>query len=320
MSNLNQMYKLSVLLAILLFGCHSDMTDRNNGSARAIVPKEPVRAELIRLQKETGLTLASFSRYVRSVIFADRLLSDEKELLPKGSAGDGAISRDGIDIAFGFMGPPHSESLGIVRRDAGNLREYPEIVAPYSMCWSYDKTNLAMSVANLGRGTTPPNDNLQILNLDSRKIQVIDSNGYLTSQCWSPDGKQIVYTANGGIQVYNIDQKQWRVLAKGKEATWSPDGNWIAFLDDDTYYAIRPSGDERKLLFQAKGALTGLWWSPDSRIVAYVSRNRFFEGPWKVMDVGMVRLRVRRLDDDSEDWVVGLSDAYVPNYQWIGGK
>ncbi len=107
------------------------------------------------------------------------------------------------------------------------------------------------------------------------------------------------------------------VLAKGRDATWSPDGNWIAFLDDDTYYAISPSGENGRELFKSRGALSGLWWSPDSRTVAYASRNRLFERPLIAVDVGWVRLRVRRLADNSEDWVAQLSDVHIPSYQWV---
>ncbi len=317
MKNTRAMYVLHFLMGISVWGCHSDMADGNQGLSSAAAQKEPVRAELVRLQKETGLTLASFYRSIESVIFADRALSHGKELLPVGSAGEGALSRDGTLIALGLVSSQGKNSLGIVREDGSSLREYPEITAPYGICWSYNKSKVAMSVQNLERGTTPPNDTLQILDVGSRMNQVVDERASVTSQCWSPDDKQLVYVADGSVRVYNVEQKQWRILAKGKEATWSGDGNWIAFLDDDAYYVIRPSGDQRKLLFKAKGALTGLWWSPDSRIVAYASRANFFEGSWKAIDVGVVRLRIRRLEDNSEDWVAELSDVHLPSYQWI---
>jgi len=279
-------------------------------------PNEPVRAELARLQKETGLTLASFYRSVESVMFADRALHAGKELLPVGTALEGVISRDGTEIVFEHTRSQHGDSLGIVRRDGSNLRDYPHIVAAYNLCWSYDKSKLAMNVQNLRRGTTPPNDSLEVFKLDSELVKEVDVRASVTSQCWSPDGKQIVYEAGDSVRVYDTERNTWNVLAKGGEATWSPDGHWIAFLDDDSYYAIRPSGEDRKLLFYKKGALTGLWWSPDSRIVAYVSRNDPSEGSM-YLDVGSVRLRVRRLDDNSEDWVAQLSDAHIPSYQWV---
>lgn len=281
--------------------------------------KESVRAELIQRQRQTGLTLAYFYRSIDTVLFADRSVSPGKEILPAGQAAGGAISPDGTEIAFLFWNPKRETHVGIMRPDGSNLREYPEVLSD-DICWSYDKFKLAMDVQNLERGTTPPNDSLVILDLGSRKTLEIDVRAYVTSQCWSPGGKQIAYEADESVRVYDIERKMWSELAKGRQPTWSPDGNWIAFLDGDTYYAIRPSGEDRRVLFRKKGALSGLWWSPDSRVVAYVSYARFFESPfWKVMDVGSVRLRVRRLDDDSEDWVAELSDAYVPRFQWVRG-
>jgi hypothetical protein len=69
-------------------------------------------------------------------------------------------------------------------------------------------------------------------------------------------------------------------------------------------------------IFHKSGADSGLAWSPDSRFVAYTSHNSAFERPF-FMDVGPVRLRVRRLSDNSEDWVLQLSDSYLPDFQWI---
>ena len=286
------------------------------GASAQAIPRESVRAELIRAQKETGLTLASFYRSVETVNFADRSSSTGKELLPP-SALEGAISRDGTEIAVEFLQPGFAPFLRIVRRDGRDISRYPDIAAAYGLCWSYDQSKLAMSEQNLKRGTTPPNDSLAILNLATKQSEVVDVRARVTSQCWSPDGMKIVYEADDSVRVYDVEQRQWLVLAKGKDATWSPDGNWIAFLDDDTYYAIKPSGENRKELFKAKGALSGLWWSPDSRVVAYASRNRALEPPMIAVDVGWVRLRVMRLNDGSEDWVAQLSDAHIPNYQWV---
>jgi roadblock/LC7 domain-containing protein len=279
------------------------------------VANEPVRNELVRLQNQSGLTLASFYRSIETVRFSDRSLSEGKELLSM--TGEGAISRDGTEIAVEQWRPQHSTSLSIVKIDGTDPKEIPGIAAPYGICWSYDKSKLAMNEQNLKRGTTPPNDNLQIFNIASRDVVVVDVRASVTSQCWSPDGKKIAYDADDSVRVYDMEQKRWQVLGKGKDATWSTDGNWIAFLDDDVYYAITASGSDRKELFKVKGAMSGLWWSPDSRIVAYVSRNKSSEPPLIAVDVEWVRLRVRRLADQSEDWVAQLSDVHIPSYQWV---
>jgi len=296
--------------------------------------KEKVRAELIRLQNQSGLTLISFEGAgpdgpVYVVAFGSRSLP-ERQLLKEKNGGVRAISSGGTEIAFerrrktgqtfstptGKEFPQYRTYLGIIRPDGTDLREYPDLDEPYGLCWSPDGSILALTVKNLKQGTDPARG-LQILNLGSGSTEEVDAKGYTTSQCWSPDGKQIVYQANGTLRVYDIQEKKSRTLTNGRDATWSPDGNWIAFLEDDGYYAIRPSGSERKRLFKKKDALTALWWSPDSRFVAYVSRNGLFEGSWWP-PIEQGRLRVRRLDDNAEDWVANLYiEGHVPSFQWV---
>ena len=298
--------------------------------------KENVRAELIRLQNQSGLSLVSFEGALRNgnlyvVAFASRSLS-ETQLSREENMGEGAISSDGTEIAFerrrpigqtvatltGKGLPEHRNYLGIIRRDGSDLREYPDLDEPYDLCWSPDGSILALTVKNLKQGKDTARG-LQILNLSTGSTEEVDAKGYATSQCWSPDGKQIVYHADSTLRVYDIRDKKSRTLANGDQATWSPDGNWIAFLEDDGYYAIRPSGNERRRLFKKKDALTALWWSPDSRFVVYLSRNRFFEGPWWP-PIEQGRLRVRRLDDNAEDWVANLYiEGHVPSFQWVKG-
>jgi Tol biopolymer transport system component len=296
--------------------------------------KENVRAELSRLQNQGGLTLISFEGAgndgpVYIVAFANRSLPDRK-LLGKDNPGVLAISPDGTEIAIrlhrntgktfttrtGNEFPIYESYLGIVRQDGSNLREYSDLDEPQDVCWSPDGSALALDVKNLKQGKDAARG-LQVLNLGTGITEEVDAKGYTTSQCWSPDGKQIVYRADDTLRVYDILDKKSRSLTKGEQATCSPDGSWIAFLADDGYYAIRSSGKERKRLFKKKDALTALWWSPDSRFVAYVSRNRFFEGSWWP-PIEQGRLRVRRLEDNQEDWAANLFiEGHVPHFQWV---
>lgn len=274
-------------------------------------PRESVHDELVRLQRQYGLTLGAYDRGLDLILFSKREHLHGPELSSV-KAIEGAVSRDGTEVAVDLWIDQRGNSLGVMHPDGTGLRQFPEIKAAYNLCWSFDNTKLAMSLQDLKHGSAPPNDSLQVLTLSSKALQEVDVRATVTQQCWSPDGKQIVYEANDSVRVFNAAQKRWQVLAKGTNATWSPDGLWIAFLDNETYYAIRPSGEDRKALFRVAGAMSGLIWSPDSRIVAYASRNRFFE-PHTLVD-DLFRLRLRRLADDSEDWV-DLGGT-IPRYQW----
>jgi Tol biopolymer transport system component len=156
---------------------------------------------------------------------------------------------------------------------------------------------------------------LQIVNVSSGETQEVEKQGVVISSCWSPDNKQLVYEAGENVRVYNLEEKRSRLIAAGKYPTWSPDGNWIVFLNHDKYYAIHPSGAERHLLFKSWHSESGLFWSPDSRLVAYVSQARALEGGFLPSDVERYYLRVRRLEDNSE---ARITYALTPfSFQWV---
>lgn len=142
---------------------------------------------------------------------------------------------------------------------------------------------------------------LRILDLSSGETKRIDPAGQVTSQCWSSNDDQFVYSAAGSVWLYDTREAKPHQLAQGHDPTWSPDGIWIAFDDHNAYYVIHPNGDGKKLLFRKKNPGGGLVWSPDSRMVAYSSQAGISEGQGiRVADVELFRLRFRRLEDGSE--------------------
>ena len=273
-----------------------------------------MRAELVRLNKETGLTLAFYENYLQIVSFKKRGTYQGEPLARNEFGSQGEISPDGTRIAIRLehLGQSLFFYLGIVRPDGSGTREYPDVI-PAQVCWSHDESKLAMTAYD-----KTPKVSLVVFDLDSKLTHGVlpqAAEAHISPQCWSPNDKQIVYEFEGNVHVHEIGKIESRVLAKGTEPTWSPDGNWIAFRDHDTYYAIHPDGQARKKLFHKSNAVSGLFWSPDSRIVAYVSIAGILEGGFSI-DVEKNRLRVRRLADNSEDWVADDVGAGVA-YQWV---
>src|SRR6267142_2172581 len=179
------------------------------------------------------------------------------------------------------------------------------------------RINAGPTTTRVGKmeGAQDRNPSLHLLNVSSGETQEIEGQGLITSPCWSPDDKQFVYEAADSVRVFDIKEKSSRQIAEGTNPTWSPDGNWIAFLDHDTYYAIHPSGTQRHVLFKSWHSASGLSWSPDSRFVAYVSQARTLEGGFLHSDVLTYFLRVRRVEDNSE---ARISYALTPfSYQWV---
>jgi dipeptidyl aminopeptidase/acylaminoacyl peptidase len=304
---------------------------------------ESVRSDLIKMQRTTGLTLISErDNKIYTVDFAKHKLGQPKSIPSTGTAVEGNFSEDGTRIAFklcrdpGITHPtpystdcPNGIVLAIMRGDGSATREYPEFANPgYMMCWSHDGSKIALVVQDRRKERYAP-DALQILDLATEETQIITEydDAFVEPQCWSPDDRQVVYTANNTVgtekvAVYDVETKTSRDFSKGNRPTWSPDGNWIALMDCPPslsgckYYAVRPSGKERKLLFTSEDA-TSLWWSPDSRYVAYVNGAGALERWPSQLLREMVRLRVRRLEDNSVDSFADFLDGDTMNFQWV---
>ena len=315
---------LAVLSSAIVLGILGNMPNaRPAASSNIATPssKRPVRVELASLQERTGLSLVSVGcKGIAVVSFGNRSLSKPNPLPGKSSRSECAVSPDGTEIAYQLSRKPDESAksdlaLGIVRHGEDKVQEYPYIgVTSDDTCWSYDKTKLAGRLRNTKKEGLKP-ATLQILDLGSEITREVGSfDATVTSQCWSPDGSQMVYQDSSGVSVYDVEHGTSRMLVVGKDATWSPDGNWIAFRDDDGYYIVRPTGNERKLLFKKKKGLTEMWWSPDSRFLAYVTEYGFLGGPSE----NRGRLWVRRLDDNQEDWAADMDfQCFDWKFQWL---
>jgi WD40-like Beta Propeller Repeat len=258
--------------------------------------RESVREELIRQQAQTGLTFAWVDTNTQNVssMTGSAIVSGVRGIWFKKQA---IISLE--------------DSLEAFRPDGFSFGNIPRLAVD-DMCWSHDQSKLAATLLD------PPHGRLGIFDLPSKATQTVEPQvemiPHVTSQCWSPDDKQIAYETEGRVKLYEVGKASIRVLAKGTDVTWSPDGNWIAFRDGTTYYAIRPDGQGRKKLFYCRGASSALYWAPDSRIVAYVKVLGFLQtGP----GVEANQLRVRRLMDGSDDQLCPEDVWWYANYHWM---
>jgi hypothetical protein len=129
----------------------------------------------------------------------------------------------------------------------------------------------------------------------------------LRSPVWSPDARSVL--ANGEddrIVHLDVATGEPRVLARGSDPAWSPDGRWIAFVRWEkgegrsvtTLRIVRPDGTGERVLFtnregwfattvtRVDGSPRTPIWSPDGRRIVFVRHHHRGGRLWSVRSDG----------------------------------
>ena len=107
------------------------------------------------------------------------------------------------------------------------------------------------------------------------RTEIVNVGNKINSYEISPEGNRALFTARGDIftvprekgRTYNLTKSSG---ANDRNAVWSPDGKWIAFISDrsgeDEVYMMKPDGsDVIQLTDDAESYRFSLKWSPDSK-------------------------------------------------------
>jgi Tol biopolymer transport system component len=134
----------------------------------------------------------------------------------------------------------------------------------------------------------------------------------------SPDGRRLVFDLLGDLYTLDVSGGRATAITRGlpfdAQPTYSPDGQWIAFISDrsgaENLWVIRPDGSEpRQVSFgDDDTVLVSPAWSPDGKSV-YVSRFS-----WSVDNYELWRYDL----DGSETLVVPVKSAGQARSSGVG--
>lgn len=113
---------------------------------------------------------------------------------------------------------------------------------------------------------TDDEDGIYIMRPDGSDFRLLSRPGHFGAEDpnWSPDGSHLTFAKlrseggyrNAQIAIVDTSGRSTRIIATGYSPVWSPDGQWIAFLEEDpkahfdeTIHLIRPDGSGERVVF-----------------------------------------------------------------------
>ncbi len=227
--------------------------------------------------------------------------------------------------------------------------------------WEYNLKDKKSRMLVDSRDLLPGEENLSDEEKARRERMRLFAKGII-SYYWGDDGKTLLFPLGGDIFAYDITKSgnsATKQLTKTEtyetDIKLSPNGDYVSFIRDQNIFMVNvKTGKETQLTFDGKdtikngmaefvaqeemGRLTGYWWSPDSKKVAYLQVD---ESPVKIekryeinaedftvfeqrypstgTNNVTIKLAVLNLDSKKTTWIdTGKkTDIYIPRVKWL---
>lgn len=114
------------------------------------------------------------------------------------------------------------------------------------------------------------------------RSEIKDGAYYITEASLSPDGERITVSARGEVFNVPVDKGVTKNITRSpgahdREAQWSPDGNYIAYISDESgetelYMQDAAGGEPIQLTKNNDTYIYDFKWSPDAKKIVYTDR------------------------------------------------
>jgi len=267
-----------------------------HGAVTAGIPPSIAPGPILPRMNNGPLTLFGFLNAVKQV---DTNGAFHKPLIQCGGSctviTSASWTADGTKLAFavesccagGTAGDPY-HGIRVLDVRTGKDR----LIAPGEdfgvLDWSPDWTRIAFT-----DGSEP-----FIMNADGSNVKPIPVMGIaqIESIAWSPDGTSIAYSTDRKMYIEGVDGSSPKALGSGRDPNWAPDGMRIAYASADRcqVWTMSPDGTHRTKVAQVtprphrpdtcSPAIQIPWqpgppgptWSPDGRMIAFISGRGLF--------------------------------------------
>jgi Tol biopolymer transport system component len=138
---------------------------------------------------------------------------------------------------------------------------------------------------------------------------------------FSPDGNRVVAWkgSSGVVDLIDLDTGGFKVIGRGAQSTWSPDGKWIAVVGWERSHVLLldPNDPSRTRDLGSTDGLT-LTWSPDSQyLLLWNAELRCMSfGYWGSLELADIQSGQRTVIQSSRCKVNNSTGGWVSNSVW----